>query len=715
MTGDLLLDWSKFQQGSVSPAKAFEAFSAQLFERWVRREYGDNLQFYALHGVGGDGGVEAFATLADGSVVGLQAKWFPGNLDSSRIKQIWGSITTARTRYPNLVRYVVTMPTNLTLGGPAPKRGARQGKAPKGGVERWQELVDKVTTTYPGLILERWDEQGIRKQLDLVANHELYAAWFSGAFLSLSELHLIWEKARGRLRDRYLPDLHATGAIEEALISDLFEPSWVNSARCDVADAGIQFTKALNIIEDLQRHLALQADSDVARELKDASAVLRAWRLHVDLLDAALRRGPMGDIPDAPDAQPLWILADTLEAERDKALDWHASELMRAPLQRAIKSVTILREVHNAWRAACQPRAVIGPPGGGKTHAGAHAVSMQLSSGTPAIFVAARFVDPFQGLPRILQEVLDRPSWSLRQLLDGLEALAVLSQCTDEATEQPSSFKRTLLVLDGLEESVGWQQWEPLMADLAVECKRHPRLRLLLTMRPETAGRLDLPGEFAVEDVHEDADIALPELFRRYCKHYKVNAHEVPWLGWAVRTPLEIRLIAEEFCGRTLTHDDGLRANVLGLFQRKLRRIEDEARTVAGAKAWSTGLPLLMTVLSAILDLTRNLRSPMVEDHDIIQLVKEKDDEFTAERIRFALQRLVSHGLVDEWQPASRDLIPVWPVYGVATHHLSDFVVAQIAVTNMLPLLRGGQKPGYPTSFVARPEAAILLNDPPIS
>src|SRR5215831_16020145 len=138
------------------------------------------------------------------------------------------------------------------------------------------------------------------------------------------------------------------------------------------------------------------------------------------------------------------------------------------------------------------------------------------------------------------------------------------------------------------------------MADLAVECKRRPRLRLLLTMRPETAGRLDLPDKVAVQDVHEDADIALPELFRRYCKHYEVNAHEVPWLGWAVRTPLEIRLIAEEFCGRTLTHDDDLRANVLGLFQRKLRRIENEARIAAGAKAWSTGLPLLMTVLSAI-------------------------------------------------------------------------------------------------------------------
>lgn len=82
------LDWSRFQTGAVGPDKAFEAFTAQLFERWVRREVGSNLVTYVLHGAGGDGGVEAFATLPSAEVVGLQAKWFPANLDNSRVKQI---------------------------------------------------------------------------------------------------------------------------------------------------------------------------------------------------------------------------------------------------------------------------------------------------------------------------------------------------------------------------------------------------------------------------------------------------------------------------------------------------------------------------------------------------------------------------------------------------------------------------------------------------
>lgn len=72
-----MLDWSHFETGPVGPDKAFEVFTAQLFERWLRREVGPDLTTYVLHGAGGDGGVEAYATLSSGDIVGLQAKWFP--------------------------------------------------------------------------------------------------------------------------------------------------------------------------------------------------------------------------------------------------------------------------------------------------------------------------------------------------------------------------------------------------------------------------------------------------------------------------------------------------------------------------------------------------------------------------------------------------------------------------------------------------------------
>ena len=115
----MILDWTRFDTGPPGPERAFEAFSTQLFERWIRRQYGGRVELYVLHGAGGDGGVEAFATLADGTVVGLQAKWFLGNLDSGRAGQIKKSIARARGSYTGLRRYIVAIPVNLTAGSGA--------------------------------------------------------------------------------------------------------------------------------------------------------------------------------------------------------------------------------------------------------------------------------------------------------------------------------------------------------------------------------------------------------------------------------------------------------------------------------------------------------------------------------------------------------------------------------------------------------------------
>lgn len=64
-----VLDWSRFESGPVGPDKAFEAFTAQLFERWLRREVGLGLTSYTLKGDGGDG--EAFGHLPSGDAHGL--------------------------------------------------------------------------------------------------------------------------------------------------------------------------------------------------------------------------------------------------------------------------------------------------------------------------------------------------------------------------------------------------------------------------------------------------------------------------------------------------------------------------------------------------------------------------------------------------------------------------------------------------------------------
>jgi len=699
----MTLDWSRFEKGSFGPERAFEAFSAQLFERWIRREYRDRVELYVLHGAGGDGGVEAFATLADGLVVGLQAKWFPGNLNDSRVRQIRKSTDRARRSHPTLRRYVVALPCNLTASG---STRTSNGRRPRGGVDRWAGLIKWVEENHPGLELERWDEAGLLNQL-AAGDQGLRALWFGGAFLSLDELRDAWAKVRERLRDRYLPDLHATGEIERTLAVDLFDPEQTERLARAVLDAKDRFEGARRRIDDMRHHLTMKGDLSLDDALAEAKVELETLACHADVLVQAARRGPLGALPAFPDALAIGGLAERLESLHRRSF-WHVSDLARGSVRQAIEAVNSIRRAHDAWVAARQPRIVIGPPGCGKTHASAHLVEQLLAGGIPAVCVDASFVRPSRGLTKALRNVIDRPGWSLRQLLDALEALAMLSQCTEQRTDG-YSFKRALLVLDGLEESVGWEGWAPLLADLAVECKRRPRLHALVSMRPETYHQLAPTPTFLVQSLDEDAGASLPEMFDRYCHHYRVNAAAVPWLGWAIRSPLEVRLVAEEFEGRALTHDDGVRANVIGLFRTKLDRLEAETRERAGSLRWSDGVRLVHTVLSSLVNLTTEATSPFVEDRELIRDVKPTDSEFSAERIRFALKSLVIHGLVDERQPPSRGLVPPPKRYGVASRHLSDFLVAQRTAAAVLPTLHTGQRAIYPRALASRHNSAALF------
>lgn len=74
---------------------------SEMFENWSKEEYkSDIASIRVVNGAGGDGGVESYATLKDGSIIGLQAKWFPTSMASSQIAQIKNSIKTAKKSAP---------------------------------------------------------------------------------------------------------------------------------------------------------------------------------------------------------------------------------------------------------------------------------------------------------------------------------------------------------------------------------------------------------------------------------------------------------------------------------------------------------------------------------------------------------------------------------------------------------------------------------------
>ena len=87
------MNWTKFQTYGLAPDKAFEVLCNQLFENWCKKEYSSSLtSFTVVNGAGGDGGVESYAQLSDGTMIGLQAKWFMSSISDSQFTQIKSSI-----------------------------------------------------------------------------------------------------------------------------------------------------------------------------------------------------------------------------------------------------------------------------------------------------------------------------------------------------------------------------------------------------------------------------------------------------------------------------------------------------------------------------------------------------------------------------------------------------------------------------------------------
>ena len=200
------MNFKRLNTYQEAPEQAFEALCNQLFEQWVRATHPNQVPYFtAVNGAGGDGGVEAYAELATGDIIGLQAKWFLSPLQSSQIGQIRNSVETARRIRPHLRHYIVCVPRNFqsTKNGPG-------GKIAKDTEEyRVRTLEAELKAAYPDLVVEFWTEHRLRQRLQEPGNEGVVRFWFEKEALSPASLQLRFDVAKaGWLRERYCPDLH---------------------------------------------------------------------------------------------------------------------------------------------------------------------------------------------------------------------------------------------------------------------------------------------------------------------------------------------------------------------------------------------------------------------------------------------------------------------------------------------------------------------------
>ncbi len=96
-----------------SKNEAFEKLCNYIFRLYgEKNEY--HAKFISNNGSGGDGGVEAYWQFDNDDEYAIQSKYFIDGFDNAQVNQIKDSIDTALKYHPNIKKYYICIPIELT-------------------------------------------------------------------------------------------------------------------------------------------------------------------------------------------------------------------------------------------------------------------------------------------------------------------------------------------------------------------------------------------------------------------------------------------------------------------------------------------------------------------------------------------------------------------------------------------------------------------------
>ena len=197
MTG---IDFSKIRSDSDSGQRGcFEEFVCQIAR--PDQPNAENCEFRRVESSGGDGGVEAYWLCPDGNKIGYQAKYW------LRTRYIdWGqiddSVRKAIQTHPELTRYIVAIPCDLT---------DKMGEEDKNtGRKKWDERVAKwkseaANAGIKNLEFKFWGESELCDHAISRLSSGAIAYWFDVTVLDADWFEEKRRKALANLGVRYVP------------------------------------------------------------------------------------------------------------------------------------------------------------------------------------------------------------------------------------------------------------------------------------------------------------------------------------------------------------------------------------------------------------------------------------------------------------------------------------------------------------------------------
>lgn len=630
------MNWNHFQTYGDSPDKAFEMLCNQLFEKWCRSEYQNSVSsFRVVNGAGGDGGIESYAVLNNGNIIGLQAKWFLTSMQDSQIQQIRHSIEEAKKVRPQITHYIVCIPRNLASETNRPGRTES---------DRWFGLVSDMNQLFPGMEIELWDDARITGELQGPNTAGILMFWFQKAEID-SEIFLsAFERAKASwLSTRYVPDINAVGIIHQILLQ------WLGDFD-DRTRLMHQFSKNIElcsefvtVVDSLLSIPHKNDEKDMIHNLQQYRAEIHEMEVESTNIKHMLEHEETGKQEIRKSVFPLEFyvmlgqMDDLLFFSRYAFHKMKCCDIFRKLTEMKVSS--LVDEAEQCFNQ--QPILFLGNPGTGKTQGVSSVADELLKQGyhIPVMVQAGSIPKEFSWKEIIIKALGISSDWGEEELWQALSSAACRNRFRkDILSSAVSILPKILIIVDGIDESSKAEKWIERMGEAACITEKYPQIRFCYTSRPTAfSGRIE-----TVREIHlpADGDASVLKLFDVYTKAYNISIQQCAWVKYVLNTPLALKLFCELYKDQKVSINDLPEATESRLWRRKIDIIQREFSHKASVS------PKDQHVLLAITALAQSFTEKnVIERHEAVRSIKNAipKEEFPAEDL---LDHLETYGVL---------------------------------------------------------------------
>ena len=487
-----------------------------------------------------DAGVECFCVLNDGFEWGWQSKFFAGELKPTHWRQFDTSVETALNRHPNLVRYIICLPQDLSDA-----RISEQTSA----LKKWEKSVSKW---------EGWaHDRGMRVEFNLWGEHKLLALlakpenrglhffWFGTPEFSNSWFDERLTESIRAAGPRYTPEVHISLPIVQDLETFCRSGNLADRVKSREIETLQAFTElrrwefAFPTADPAKIDLLHSRERDIYRNFSEFT-VDPVEPLGVPPIVEQIDRA-LGLIDEVLENERLSLFDSTKDNEAENATPrGSAEDLYQDAYIRGSKIRSRLCRVADALEdygriADSNLLIVTGNAGVGKTHLLCDLIRRQVDAGKPALLLLGQSLTSLDDPWHQILATLDLKNVEVEVFLGALESAAQLRGC------------KALVAIDAINEGQGTTIWPGHLAAFLERARKSPWISVVLSIKSDFIDWIFEDGfpDNAVVIDHVGFGSKTFDAVDKYFAHHGLRAISAPILNPEFRNPLFLKTLCK--------------------------------------------------------------------------------------------------------------------------------------------------------------------------